>query len=60
MSKCCIFAGQGAQVPGNEHVLPITAPELIDAAVDEMRSSVSAAGKFGGWGCPCPRTRFLL
>ena len=41
-------------VPGNEHVLPITAPELIDAAVDEMRSSVSAAGKFGGWGCPCP------
>ena len=29
-------------VPGNEHVLPVTAPELIDAAVAEVRSSVSA------------------
>ena len=32
------------RVPGNEHVLPVTVPELIDAAVDGLRSSVSAEG----------------
>ena len=31
-------------VPGNEHVLPITVPELIDAAVEEILESLAKGG----------------
>ena len=47
-------------VPGNEHVLPVTVPELIDEAVFEIMGNVLGQVKTAGADLRTIRTNFKM